>query len=101
MFRNAGTLLMRMIGLLVLVSLAGGAMQAQAQTVEQRALIGRLQQGNTPCNPASADRASQENCSRRAVAREVGRQQGYCWLEPRSASNNGPVTRCDPAKRQP
>ena len=92
---------MRMTGLLMMATLCCGAIGAQAQTVEQRALIGRLQQGNTPCNPASAYRASQEDCSRRAVAREVGRQQGYCWLEPRSASNNGPVMRCDPAKRQP
>ncbi len=92
---------MRIAGLVVLVATLGLAMDAEAQTVEQRALIGRLQQGNTPCNPTAMDRASQENCSRRALAREVGRQQGYCWLEPRSASNNGPIMRCDPNKRLP
>ncbi len=101
MFRNAGTLLMRVFGFVVLLAVVGSTGDAPAQTVEQRALIGRLQQGNTPCNPASADRASQENCSRRAVAREVGRQQGYCWSEPGSAGKSGPVMRCDPAKRQP
>jgi hypothetical protein len=92
---------MRLSVLLVLLAGLASGMAAMAQTVDQRALIGRLQQGNTPCNPAAVDRASQENCSRRAVAREVGRQQGYCWLEPRSASNNGPIMRCDPNKRQP
>jgi|GEM_PF-2507607 hypothetical protein len=92
---------MRIITFLVLLTVIVFTQESTSQTVEQRALIGRLQQGNVPCNPASADRASQENCSRRAVAREVGRQQGYCWSEPRSASNTGPVMRCDPAKRQP
>ena len=92
---------MRLAELLVLLLGLSAGTAATAQSVEQRALIGRLQQGNTPCNPAGGDRASQENCSRRALAREVGKQQGYCWLEPRSASNNGPIMRCDPTKRQP
>ncbi len=92
---------MRLIGLLVLLLVLGAGTAATAQTVEQRALIGRLQQGNTACNPVATDRTSQENCSRRALAREVAKQQGYCWLEPRSASNNGPIMRCDPNKRQP
>ena len=92
---------MRLAELLVLLLGLSAGTAATAQSVEQRALIGRLPQGNTPCNPAGGDRASQENCSRRAVAREVGRQQGYCWAEPRSASNNGPIIRCDPNKRQP
>lgn len=70
-----------------------------AQTVEQRVLIGRLQQGNTPCNPGSGDPRAMEDCSRRALARELGKQQGFCWTEPRSASNNGPIMRCDPKKR--
>jgi hypothetical protein len=92
---------MRITVIIALLTVPFSTVDTMAQTVEQRALIGRLQQGNTPCNPAAMDRASQENCSRRAVAREVGKQQGYCWTEPRSASNNGPIMRCDPTKRQP
>lgn len=75
--------------------------KARAQTPEQRALIGRLQQGNTPCDPTSRDPAMMQACSNRAIAREVGRQQGFCWSEPRSAQAGGPVMRCTPQNRQP
>jgi surface antigen len=91
---RAALLTIPLIGLAVVL-----AIPAKAQTPEQRALIGRLQQGNTPCNPGAGDQRSMEDCSRRALAREIGKQQGYCWTEPRSASNNGPIMRCDPKKR--
>jgi hypothetical protein len=94
---------MRQTGLIMLIlslcSLLTGL--ALAQTPDQRALIGRLQQGNAPCDPTSRDPAMMRVCSNRAVAREVGRQQGYCWSEPRTATSGSPVMRCDPNKRQP
>ena len=59
-----------------------GSTTAQAQTSEERARIGRLQSARTPCPAQPTTPEERMACSQRALAREIGRQDGYCWTAP-------------------
>ena len=72
---------------------------AQAQSPEERARIGRLQSAQAPCPPQPATDAERLACSQRTMAREIGRQEGYCWTEP-SQQTNSPAYRCEPRRNR-
>lgn len=72
---------------------------AQAQSMDERARIGRLQSAQSPCPTQPSTDAERYACSQRAMAREIGRQDGYCWTEPNLASNS-PAYRCEPRRNR-
>jgi hypothetical protein len=72
---------------------------AQAQSMDERARIGRLQSAQSPCPTQPSTDAERYACSQRAMAREIGRQDGYCWTEPNQASNS-PAYRCEPRRNR-
>ena len=72
---------------------------AQAQSMDERARIGRLQSAQSPCPTQPSTDAERYACSQRAMAREIGRQDGYCWTEPNQASNS-PSYRCEPRRNR-
>ena len=72
---------------------------AQAQSSEERARIGRLQSAQTPCPPQPATDAERMACSQRAMAREIGRQDGYCWPQPNQGTNS-PAYLCEPRRNR-
>ena len=72
---------------------------AQAQSIDERARIGRLQSAQAPCPTQPSTDAERYACSQRAMAREIGRQDGYCWTEPNQASNS-PAYRCEPRRNR-
>ena len=106
MFRDESTLLMRHLAwplpkqlpALVLFSLLA-CLPAQAQSMDERARIGRLQSAQAPCPAQPSTDAERYACSQRAMAREIGRQDGYCWTEPNQASNS-PAYRCEPRRNR-
>ena len=61
---------------------------APAQTAEERARISRLQAARTPCSAQPTTEQERVACSQRALAREVGRQDGYCWSAPDQANQS-------------
>ena len=71
----------------------------QAQSMDERARIGRLQSAQAPCPTQPSTDAERYACSQRAMAREIGRQDGYCWAEPNQASNS-PAYRCEPRRNR-
>lgn len=77
---------------LALMLLAFGA-DAQAQTAEERARIGRLHSGRTACPAQPITQEEQLACSQRAMAREISKQDGYCWSAPNQTTNSLPY-RC-------
>jgi len=83
---------------LMLFSLLG-CLPAQAQSMDERARIGRLQSAQAPCPTQPSNDAERYACSQRAMAREIGRQDGYCWTEPNQASNS-PAYRCEPRRNR-
>ena len=72
---------------------------AQAQSMDERARIGRLQSAQAPCPTQPSTDTERYACSQRAMAREIGRQDGYCWTEPNQASNS-PAYRCEPRRNR-
>ena len=77
---------------LALMLLAFGT-HARGQTAEERARIGRLQSGRTACPAQPATQEEQLACSQRAMAREISKQDGYCWSAPNQSGNSLPY-RC-------
>lgn len=77
---------------LALMLLTFGA-DAQAQTAEERARIGRLHSGRTACPAQPVTQEEQLACSQRAMAREISKQDGYCWSAPNQTTNSLPY-RC-------
>ena len=77
---------------LALMLLAFGA-DAQAQTAEERARIGRLQSARTACPAQPVTQEEQLACSQRAMVREISKQDGYCWSAPNQTGNSLPY-RC-------
>ena len=82
---------------LLAIGLAILPITASAQSPEERARIGRLQSAQTPCSAQPATDAERLACSQRALAREIGRQDGYCWTEP-NQNTNSPAFRCEPRR---
>jgi hypothetical protein len=72
--------LMTILTLLILGGSCFGT--ASGQTAEEQARIGRLQAARTPCPAQPVTQEERMACSQRAMAREIGKQDGYCWSVP-------------------
>lgn len=86
------------LGVLVLLSLIA-CHPAQAQSMDERARMGRLQSAQSPCPAQPSTDAERYACSQRAMAREIGRQDGYCWTGP-SQTSESPAYRCEPRRNR-
>lgn len=72
---------------------------AFGQSAEERARIGRLLSAQTPCPAQPATDAERMACSQRAMAREISRQEGYCWSMP-DQTGQSLAYRCDPRRQK-
>ena len=87
------------LALLGFALLSPGQFVALAQSPEERARIGRLQQAQQPCPAQPRTEAERLACQTRAITRELGHQDGFCWPAP-NQTQNSPAYLCDSKRRR-